>query len=49
MMPYVENGVEFTNCYGDIDERFYNNIAGMYEKSIDVILENSLENDFKDR
>lgn len=26
LMTYVENGVEFTNQYGDIDERFYNSI-----------------------
>ena len=23
MMTYVEKGVEFTNCFGDIDEKFY--------------------------
>jgi hypothetical protein len=26
LMTYVENGAEFTNLYGDIDERFYNSI-----------------------
>ena len=32
MFFYVENGVNFTNKYGDIDERFYNKIGGMLEK-----------------
>lgn len=49
MMAYVENGVEFTNTYGDINERFYNNIAGMYQKAIDVILKNDLESEFRER
>ncbi len=26
LMTYVENGVEFTDRYGDIDERFYNSV-----------------------
>ncbi len=26
LMTYVENGAEFTNCYGDIDERFYSSV-----------------------
>jgi hypothetical protein len=26
LMTYVENGSEFTNMYGDIDERFYSSI-----------------------
>ncbi len=28
MMTHVEEGVAFTNEYGDIDERFYDNIPG---------------------
>ena len=27
LMTYVENGAEFTDEYGDIDERFYNSIS----------------------
>lgn len=34
---YVEMGVEFTNTYGDIDERFYNNIAAMYWEVISSV------------
>jgi len=32
MLFYIENGVDFTNKYGDIDEKFYDKIAGMLEK-----------------
>lgn len=32
MLFYVENGVDFTNEYGDIDERFYDKVVGMLEK-----------------
>ncbi len=49
MLTYVENGVEFTNTYGEIDERFYNNIARMYFKTLQYILENNLEDKYKKR
>lgn len=32
MLFYVENGVDFTNEYGDIDEEFYDKIVDMLEK-----------------
>lgn len=32
MFFYVENGVEFTSKYGDVDEEFYIKIYGMLEK-----------------
>jgi hypothetical protein len=32
MLFYVENGVDFTNEYGDIDEKFYDKVGGMLEK-----------------
>ncbi len=34
MLFYVEVGTEFTNTYGDIDERFYNSMLSMYNKVI---------------
>jgi|SRR5690625_454493 len=34
MLNYVEDGVEFTNTYGDIDERFYKSIGSMYLKVV---------------
>ncbi len=49
MLFYVEQGVEFTNTYGDIDETFYNNIARMYEKAIDIIVGDNLEDKFEVR
>ena len=36
MLHYVEQGVEFTNTYGDIDERFYISMETMYEKVITI-------------
>lgn len=32
LMSYVENGVEFTNQYGDIDERFYNSVESVLDE-----------------
>lgn len=49
MLTYVENGVEYTNTYGDIDETFYNNIARMYNKTVQYILENNLEDKYQKR
>jgi hypothetical protein len=39
---YVELGVEFTNLYGDIDERFYNSMLSMYDSAARML---SLEDD----
>lgn len=49
MIYYVENGVEFTNAYGDINEPFYNSVAGMYRDACKLIKSNSLKNIFKTR
>lgn len=49
MLTYVENGVEYTNTYGDIDETFYNNIARMYNKTVQYIIENNLEDKYQER
>lgn len=49
MLTYVENGVEYTITYGDIDETFYNNIARMYNKTVQYILENNLEDKYQKR
>jgi hypothetical protein len=32
LLTYVENGVEFTRAYGDIDERFYSSIESVLEE-----------------
>lgn len=38
-MIYVENGVDYTLTYGDIDALFYYNIVSMYAKIIDQVNE----------
>ena len=49
---YVECGIEFTNEYGDIDERFYNSMESVYRNVI-VTLNNlgdeTLTSRFRDR
>ncbi|MEO9021409.1 MAG: DUF6155 family protein [Ginsengibacter sp.] len=46
MMHYVESGVYFTNEYGDIDEPFYNSVAGMFGNAAKIIKENGLREVF---
>ena len=43
MLYYVECGVEFTNLYGDIDERFYSSLESMFADFVNLL--NSMEND----
>lgn len=38
-LVYVENGVDYTLIYGDIDERFYYSMASMYADIIDHVNE----------
>ncbi len=49
MLFYVECGVMFTNDFGDIDEPFYNSIAGMFHDACAFIQKNNLESIFKQR
>jgi len=51
MLFYVENCVEFTDTYGDINEAFYNSAAGMYGSVVKEInsVNMSLYNKFADR
>ena len=37
LMTYVENGVAFTNEYGDIDERFYSSIESALDELADLL------------
>lgn len=37
MLFYVENGVEFTNEYGDIDDEFYDKVTDMLEKFCNLL------------
>lgn len=43
LLCYAENGVDFTNSFGDIDGKFYRNIAKIFEKALKLIVDNKLE------
>jgi hypothetical protein len=49
MLFYVEQGVEFTLAYGDINEAFYVSMEGMYDKSLSAITELDLKSIFEQR
>ena len=49
MIFYVETGVKYTDCYGDIDEPFYMSMERMYERAIKYIVNNDLVGEFDDR
>ena len=45
----VEMAVDFTNAYGDIDERFYDSTANAYEDALKIITKNDLQKYFIER
>ena len=45
----VENGVEFSNAYGGIDEPFYASHESTYLEALKLIAKNNLHKEFKDR
>lgn len=47
MLHYAEEGVAFTNNFGDIDEQFYINIAKAYYSALEYIFDNKLEEKFR--
>ena len=49
MLFYVEQGVKFTNAYGDIDEPFYNSMEGMYEKAVQWMVKYEIQDVFSER
>ncbi len=49
LLHFVENGVEFTNEYGDIDENFYTSIENTYSNALDLIDKNGLLDKFEER
>ncbi len=49
MLFYVECGVNYTNAFGDIDEPFYNSIAGMFHDACMYIKTNGIQNQLKQR
>ena len=46
---YVEQGVAFTDTYGDINEPFYNSMESMYEKALKTIAEQGLLSQYRAR
>lgn len=49
LLHFVENGVEFTNTYGDIDENFYTSIENTYDNALDILDKNGILEKFKER
>lgn len=49
MLFYVEQGVEFTNEYGDINEQFYISMEDMYDRALKLMGKNDLMKAFKKR
>lgn len=49
LLHFVENGVEFTNAYGDVDESFYVSIENTYSSALDKIDKNGLLDKFENR
>ncbi len=49
MLFYVEQGVKFTNAYGDINEAFYNSMESMFAKTVELICKQDLKEVFQRR
>jgi Family of unknown function (DUF6155) len=49
MLFYVEQGVKFTNAYGDIDDPFYLSMEGVYEQAVGIIMKSNLKDIFQQR
>jgi hypothetical protein len=45
----VEQAIEFTNAYGDIDPAFYESAEGAYDDALKLIEKNGLHDKFRDR
>lgn len=46
---YVEQGVKFTNSFGDVDERFYMSVESMFERALKNIKKHGLKTMFSER
>jgi hypothetical protein len=47
MLHYVDQGVNFTGQYGDIDEPFYNSMEKMFEEALKLAEKNNLLSSFQ--
>ena len=46
LLHYVEQGVKYTNAYGDIDEPFYDSMESMYDDALKLIEKYELYEEF---
>lgn len=49
MLFYVETGVKFTNDFGDMDERFYLSMGGVFADALALMEKEDLLDNFADR
>lgn len=49
MLFYTETGVKCTNEYGDIDEPFYNSVAGVYSNALTLMRKEKILDKFNAR
>lgn len=49
MLFYVEQGVEYTNTYGDINQSFYSSMETMYQRALQLITTSQLRDEFEAR
>jgi len=49
MLHYVEQGVEFTKEYGDINENFYNSMEAMFEDALKITVKYKLKSQVDER
>lgn len=49
LLHFAEEGIEYTNTYGPIDEPFYNSIEDNYFKALKLLKKNELLDKFKKR
>ena len=49
MFHYIENGIRFTNDYGDIDERFYSSMESMFASLCKYVIKNGLSDIYKNK
>lgn len=49
MFLYAELGIEFTSDFGDIDDRFYDNICKAYDRALKYIFVNELQDKYRAR
>jgi hypothetical protein len=46
---HVEQGVKYTNEYGDVDERFYSSVVSSFDSAMKLIKKEKIFQDYRDR